>query len=67
MSYIVFSSGNQYTFMNNSIYKNNIKICKNIQDCDFSYIYNYPNYKITVNFKTETIDMTGTNAITYKL
>ena len=39
LSYIVFANGNQYTYTNenNSIYKNNIKICENVEDCDFSY------------------------------
>lgn len=69
ISYIIFSSGNQYTFKkeNNAIYKNNIKICENIEDCDFSYIFIDSKYSITVNFKTKNIDMTGDNAIVYNL
>ena len=67
VSYIVFSSGNQYTFMNNAIYKNKIKICDNIDDCDFSYMYEDFKYKITVNFKTADMDLTGENAIVYYL
>lgn len=36
-NYIVFSSNNQYTFIeeNKSIYKNNIKIASYIEDCTF--------------------------------
>ena len=66
-SYIIFSSGNQYTFkkVNKSIYKNNIKICENIETCDFSYTFVDSIYKIKVNLKTKSIDMTGDNAITY--
>lgn len=69
VSYIVFSSGNQYTFMgkNNAIYKNNIKICKDVEDCDFTYKFIDSKYAITVNFKTNNIDLTGTDAITYNL
>lgn len=69
ISYIVFSSGNQYTFTseNNSIYQNNVKICSNIDDCDFSYNFSDSKYKIKVNFKTKTIDLTGENAITYSI
>lgn len=52
---------------NNSIYKNKIKICKNIEDCDFSYDYNDSKYSITVNFKITNMDLTGQNAITYTL
>lgn len=35
-SYIVFSSGNQYTFKNNAIYKNKVKICDNVEFCAFT-------------------------------
>lgn len=68
-SYIIFSSGNQYTFKkeNQSIYKNNIKICGNIETCDFSYIFVDSSYKIKVNLKTKNIDMTGENAVTYTM
>lgn len=68
-SYIIFSSGNQYTYTseNNCIYKNEIKICENIDDCDFSYTFENSKYVIKVNFKTKTIDMTGENIITYNL
>ncbi len=68
-SYIIFSSGNQYTFKseNNAIYKNKIKICENINDCDFSYSFTDSKYSIKVNFKTKSIDMTGDNAIIYNL
>ena len=68
-SYIIFSSGNQYTFNKNSksIYKNNIKICEDIEKCGFSYTFVDSKYKITVSFKSESIDMTGDNAVTYSL
>lgn len=67
ISYIIFSAGNQYTFKNNAIYKNKIKICQNIEDCDFSYSFVDSVYKIKVNFKTKNIDMTGDNAVIYNL
>lgn len=68
-SYIIFSSGNQYTFMekNNAIYKNNFKICEQVNDCDFSYNYVNSKYQITVNFVTNNISLTGQDAITYNL
>ena len=68
-SYIIFSSGNQYTFNKNSksIYKNNIKICEDIEECGFSYTFVDSKYKITVSFKSGSIDMTGNNAVTYSL
>lgn len=68
-SYIIFSSGNQYTFneKSKSIYKNNIKICEDIEECGFSYTFVDSKYKITVSFKSGSIDMTGDNAVTYSL
>ena len=68
-SYIIFSSGNQYTFMekSNAIYKNNFKICEQVNDCDFSYNYVNSKYQITVNFVTNNINLTGQDAITYNL
>lgn len=69
ISYIIFSSGNQYTFKaeNKAVYKNNIKICENIDDCDFSSEFVNSKYSVRVNFKTRSIDMTGDNAIVYNL
>ena len=32
---IIFQDGTIYTFVDNSIYRNNIKICKNILSCNF--------------------------------
>ncbi len=67
VSYIVFSSGNQYTYMgeNKSIYKNKIKICEDVTECNFSYDNNMQ--EITLGFKTDTIDLTGEDSIIYKL
>ena len=69
ISYIVLSSGNQYTFDENSksIYKNNLKICENVEICDFSYTFVDSKYKIKINFKTSNIEMLGDNAIIYNL
>lgn len=69
VSYIVFSSGNQYTFNqeSKSVYRNNVKICDNIDTCDFSYTYIDSKYKIKVSFTTANIDMTGSNSIVYNL
>lgn len=69
VSYIVFSSGNQYTFnqKSKSVYRNNVKICDNIDTCDFSYTYIDSKYKIKVSFETANIDMTESNSIVYNL
>ena len=69
VSYIIFSSGNQYTFKEetNSIYQNQVKICSEIVDCDFSYKFINSRYEVTVNFKTNNLDFTGDNATIYYL
>ena len=69
ISYIIFSSGNQYTYKQetNTIYKNNIKICTGIEDCDFSYTFINSIYQIKVSFKTANLNMTGENAVKYSI
>ena len=69
ISYIIFSSGNQYTYKqeSNTIYKNNIKVCTGIEDCDFSYKFINSIYQIKVNFKTANLNMTGENAVNYSM
>ena len=48
-SIIVFSDGNQFKFAGNAIYLNKIKICKDVNSCEF--IYNENTNKITVNLR----------------
>ena len=69
VSYIIFSDGNQYTYKseNKSVYKNNIKICKDVEECEFSYIYIDSTYQIKINFKTSSVNMTGDNAMVYSM
>ncbi|MCI8641243.1 MAG: hypothetical protein HFJ59_05175 [Clostridia bacterium] len=69
ISYIIFSGGNQYTYKqeSNTIYKNNIKVCTGIEDCDFSYKFINSIYQIKVNFKTANLNMTGENAVNYSM
>lgn len=66
-NYIIFSSGNQYTYMeeNKSIYKNKIKLCDNVEKCEFSYKYQDSNYIINIEFKSGKVDKTGKNMMTY--
>lgn len=67
LSYIIFSSGNQYTFMRESasVYKNNVKICDSIEECDFSYSFVDSKYFVKVNFRTDGLDLSGENAVVY--
>lgn len=69
ISYIIFFDGNQYTYKaeNKSIYKNKIKICKDVEECEFSYIYIDSTYQIKINFKTSSVNMTGDNAMVYSM
>lgn len=69
VSYIIFSSGNQYTYKQetNTIYKNNIKVCTGVEDCDFSYTFINSVYQIKVNFKTTNLNMTEENAANYSM
>lgn len=69
ISYIVFSSGNQYTFKseNCSVYRNRIKICENVEDCEFTCWFIDSDFRVKVDFKTKNIDMSGDNAIIYNL
>lgn len=69
-NYIVFSSGNQYTFKkeNNSIYKNKVKICENIDKCSFSYEFVDSKYVITIAFKSGNLDKsTEEKELTYTI
>ena len=53
--YIVFSSGNQYTYVpaNDSIYVNSIKIAENIEDCTFEEITEDNKTKVKVTISGE--------------
>ena len=65
--YIVFSSGNQYTFIkqNKAIYMNTIKIANNIEECTFTTQENDGKVLITVLIKGgEGLERTTTYALT---
>ncbi len=51
--YILFSSGNQYTFVpeNKAIYVNNVKIAEDITDCTFSKVEQNDKVIIAVTIK----------------
>ncbi len=53
--YIVFSSGNQYTYIpaNNAIYVNTISIAENIEDCTFEKIKEDNKTKVKVTMQGE--------------
>ena len=57
-SYIVFNNGVQYTYVsaNNGIYRNQVKICRNIEKCSFTEGIENGKSIITVNFKSGTTE-----------
>lgn len=67
ISYIIFSSGNQYTFMqeNESIYVGKVKIASSVKDCDFISV---DDTKIEINiiFEGEENDIVRTNTFNLK-
>lgn len=69
ISYIIFSTGNQYTYKSNnkSIYKNNIKICQNVEECIFSYNLKDSQYTVNVELKVGKMDKTGENVLSYTI
>lgn len=66
--YIAFSNGSQYIYSskNKSIYKNDVKICENVDYCKF-YKTTYGDNKtlIQINFRAGDFDKTGNNALTF--
>lgn len=53
---IAFSSGNQFTYLANSIYFNKVKICKDVTGCRFSYDSETKKIKVTIQFDGKTFD-----------
>ena len=50
--YIIFGkSGNEYKYENNTIYRNNVKICRDVETCEF--YYNKETKEIDVNLKIQ--------------
>ena len=62
LSFIVFSSGNQYTFIkqNKGIYFRHTKIATNIEECKFEKQENNGKTTITVKIVAENLDRTTT-------
>lgn len=69
VSYIVFSSGNQYTFMeiNQSIYKNQVKIAEKIESCIFTEQYQNGKQEIKIDFKIGDFEKIGDNRLRFTL
>lgn len=59
-NYIVFGNGVQYTFVpeNNGIYRDKVKICRNIEECTFSETIQNGKSVVTVYLKSGGKDRT---------
>ncbi len=68
-SYIAFSNGVTYTFNEEykAIYRNNIKICTNVDRCLFSYDFIENKYVVYVDLKIGNIERTGNNILTFTI
>lgn len=62
LSYVVFSNGVQYTYVaeNKGIYRNKVKICRNIEKCIFSESIENGKDVIKVQFQAGKQDRTTT-------
>ncbi len=58
---IVFEDGTIYTYSNNSIYKNKVEICKNIEKCEFSEIEEKDDNNFTKKIINVKIAIRGEN------
>lgn len=67
ISYIIFASGNQITFLNDnkSLYKNKVKICGSVELCSFDVSFVDSKFVINVDFRADGVDLSGENAIVY--
>ena len=68
VNHITFSNGNEYIYssQDNSIYKNEVKICKNVDYCLFSETPQENNQTlIQIEFKTGDFDRTGNKALKF--
>lgn len=68
INHITFSNGSQYLYssQNNCIYKNDVKICENVDYCVF-YETPYGTNKtlVKIDFKTGDFDKTGSKALKF--
>lgn len=64
-NYIVFNNGVQYTYIpeNKGIYRNKVKICRLVDDCNFIYSENGDTNTVQVIFKVKDFS----NSVVYNL
>ncbi len=69
ISYIIFSSGNQYTYTeeDNCIYMNNVKVCKGVEICKFGYNEEDGKSKVNIEIKIGNINQTEDNKLIFTI
>ena len=68
INYIEFSNGNIYKYSQNdkTLYKNDVKICDNIDSCSFSYTLDIDNRKlIEIQFVSGEFRKIGNNSLKF--
>ena len=67
ISYIIFASGNQYTFIqeNKSIYIGKVKIASYVKDCDFIQLSD-TSVEINITFENGEQEINRTNTFNLK-
>lgn len=59
---IVFEDGTVYTYLNKSVYRNKVEICKNIERCEFSKLEEIDNNNFTKKIINVKIKIAGKNS-----
>ena len=59
---IVFEDGTAYTYLNKSVYRNKVEICKNIERCEFSKLEEIDNNNITKKIINVKMNIEGKNS-----
>ena len=57
-NYVIFDNGVQYMFIpeNNAIYKDKVKICKEVESCNFSYTIKNAKYVVIAEIKINGLE-----------
>ena len=57
-NYVIFDNGVQYMFVpeNNAIYKDKVKVCKEVESCNFSYTIKNAKYVVIAEIKINGLE-----------
>ena len=59
VSYVIFASGNQFTFVSDSqsVYRNNVRVCSGVELCDFVVSFVDSKFVVGVDFKSNGFEL----------